>query len=95
MEPQIVRLGRFPALPAQARQIQARRNDPSGLGTVAIMALVTETGEVTDARVVRASSYKFVDEAALSALKGSQIKPATKNGVRVKMWKTFSVTVKP
>ncbi|MBK9373891.1 MAG: TonB family protein [Holophagales bacterium] len=95
VEPQIVKLGRFPPLPPQAKQIQARRNDPSGLGTVAIMALVTETGQVSDARVVRSSTYKFVDEAALAALRGSQIKPATKGGVRVKMWKTFSITVKP
>jgi len=95
VEPQIVKLGRFPALPPQAKQIQARRNDPSGLGTVAIMALVTETGQVNEARVVRSSSYKFVDEAALAALRGSEIKPATKGGVRVKMWKTFSITVKP
>jgi protein TonB len=95
VEPQIVKLGRFPALPPQAKQIQARRNDPSGLGTVAIMALVTESGQVSEARVVRSSSYKFVDEAALAALRGSEIKPATKGGVRVKMWKTFSITVKP
>lgn len=95
IEPQLVKLGRFPALPPQAKQIQTRRNDPSGLGTVAIMALVSETGEVSDARIVRKSSYEFVDQAALAALKGSQIKPATKGGVRVKMWKTFAITVKP
>lgn len=95
VEPQIVKLGRFPALPPQAKQIQKRRDDPSGLGTVAIMALVTETGQVTDTRIVRKSSYEFVDQAALAALKGSKIQPATKGGVRVKMWKTFSITVRP
>jgi TonB family protein len=95
VEPQLVKLGRFPTLPPQAKQIQARRNDPSGLGTVAIMALVTETGQVTDARIVRKSSYEFVDEAALAALKASQVQPATKGGVRVKMWKTFAITVRP
>lgn len=72
-----------------------RRNDPAGLGTVTIMALVTETGQVTDTRVVRASGNKFVDDAAVAALKGSQIQPATKGGVKVKMWKTFAITVKP
>jgi hypothetical protein len=50
---------------------------------------------VTDTRIVRKSAYEFVDEAALVALKGSQIQPATKGGVRVKMWKTFAITVRP
>ncbi len=95
VEPQLVKLGRFPTLPPQAKQMQKRRDDPSGLGTVAIMALVTETGQVTDTRIVRKSAYDFVDQAALAALKGSQIQPATKNGVRVKMWKTFAITVRP
>ncbi|MBK9090127.1 MAG: protein kinase [Holophagales bacterium] len=93
--PQLIKLGRFPTLPPQARQMQKRSGDPSGLGTVGIMALVTETGQVTDTRIVRKSAYEFVDEAALVALKGSQIQPATKNGVRVKMWKTFAITVRP
>ncbi len=95
VEPQLVKLGRFPTLPPQAKQIQKRRDDPGGLGTVAIMALITETGQVAESRIVRKSSYEFVDEAALVALKGSQIQPATKGGVRVKMWKTFAITVRP
>jgi TonB family protein len=95
VEPQLVKLGRFPTLPPQAKQIQKRRDDPAGLGTVAIMALITETGQVAESRIVRKSSYEFVDEAALVALKGSQIQPATKGGVRVKMWKTFAITVRP
>jgi TonB family protein len=95
VEPRLVKLGPFPPLPPQARQIQTKRGDPAGLGTVAIMALVTERGQVTETRVVRSSSYKFVDDAAVAALKGAQIEPATKGGVRVKMWKTFAITVKP
>ena len=59
------------------------------------MALITETGQVVESRIVRKSSYEFVDEAALVALKGSQIQPATKGGVKVKMWKTFAITVRP
>ena len=73
-----------------------RAQRPGGLGTVTIMALVTETAQVADdPRRPQASSYKFVDDAALAALKGSQIQPATKDGVQVKMWKTFAITVKP
>jgi TonB family protein len=86
VEPRLVKLGAFPPLPAQARRVQS---------SVAIMALVDEMGNVAETRVVRSSNYKFVDDAAVAALKGAQIQPATKGGVKVKMWKTFAITVKP
>ena len=92
VEPRLIRLGAFPALPAQARQV--KRGGGGDLGTVSVMALVNERGQVTESRVLRSSNYKFVDDAALAALKSAQIEPATKNGVRVKMYKTFAITVK-
>ncbi|HMM36947.1 MAG TPA: TonB family protein, partial [Thermoanaerobaculia bacterium] len=84
-EARLVKLGAFPRLPAQARRVT---------GPAAIMALVDENGRVTSTRVVKSSGNPIADEAAVSALKGAQIEPATKTGVRVKMWKTFSITVK-
>ena len=59
------------------------------------MALVDERGAVQEVRVLKPSSYKFVDDAAVRALKGATIQPATKDGVKVKMWKTFPISVKP
>jgi TonB family protein len=50
---------------------------------------------VTEVRILRPAPYKFVDEAAIRALKSARIAPATKEGVKVKMWSTFAVTVKP
>ncbi len=94
VEPRIVRLGSFGNLPPEARQIQRRRGE-QGIGTVLVLALVNEKGKVTEARIVRPSAYKFVDEAAVAAIKSSSIAPATKNGIKVKMWKTFSITVQP
>ncbi|MDL1950622.1 TonB family protein [Acidobacteria bacterium ACD] len=95
VEPRIVRLGSF-KLPPQARQIQMKQGSrEQGLGTPIIMALVTEKGAVAEARVLRPSAYSFVDEAAIQALKSGQIEPATKNGIRVKMWKAFPITVRP
>jgi TonB family protein len=58
------------------------------------MALVDERGKVNETRVVRSSGNKLADDAAVAALRGAQVEPATKGGVRVKMWKTFSITVK-
>src|SRR5450830_1627616 len=93
LEPRLVRLGSMGNLPLQARQI--KRAADGSIGTPFLMALVDERGVVRDIRVVKPSSYKFVDEAAMRSLKGATIQPATKDGVKVKMWKTFSLTVKP
>jgi CheY-like chemotaxis protein len=93
VEPRLVRLGSMSNLPVQARRIK-RGNDGS-IGTPLLMALVDERGGVQEIRVLRPSSYKFVDDAAIRSLKGATIQPATKDGVKVKMWKTFPITVKP
>jgi TonB family protein len=93
VEPSLVRLGSLGAMPPQARQV--RRASDGSIGTPIIMALVDETGAVRQTRLVRPSSYKFVDEAAARALKGATIRPATKDGVKVKMWKTFPIEVRP
>jgi TonB family protein len=92
VEPRIVRLGAFTNLPPQVKQMS---RGSGGLGSLMISALITETGAVADTRVVKPSPYKAVDDAAVNALRNSKIEPATKNGVRVKMWKTFAITVKP
>jgi TonB family protein len=93
LEPRLVRLGGMGTLPPLARQI--KREADGSIGTPYLMALVDEHGVVRDIRIVRPSSYKFVDEAAVRSLKGATIQPATKDGVKVKMWKTFPIEVKP
>lgn len=93
VEPRLVRLGSMSNLPVQARQIT--RGADGSIGTPFLMALVDERGVVRDIRVIKPSSYKFVDEAAARSLKSATILPATKDGVKVKMWKTFPITVKP
>lgn len=95
VEPRLIRLGSF-RLPRDARRIAEDGGlRDKGLGTPIIMALVTETGEVAETRVLRPSAYSFVDEAAANALKSGELAPATKHGVRVKMWKAFPITVRP
>ncbi|HEX7528638.1 MAG TPA: TonB family protein, partial [Thermoanaerobaculia bacterium] len=93
IEPRLVRLGSMGILPAQARQI--KRGADGSIGTPLLMALIDEHGAVQDVRVLKPSSYKFVDEAAVRSLKSATIQPATKDGVKVKMWKTFTIAVKP
>jgi protein TonB len=91
--PKLVQLGSFGALPPQARQI-GRASDQS-IGTTFLMALISPQGAVEEVRIIKPSNYKFVDDAAVRALKNARIEPARKDGVRVRMWKTFRITVKP
>ncbi len=94
VEPKITRMGSFTGFPPQAGQL-ARTTPDGTLGTCIIMALVDETGTIRETRVLKASAYKFADDAALRALRNARITPPTKGGVKVKMWSTFAVTVKP
>ncbi|MCC6128715.1 MAG: TonB family protein [Acidobacteria bacterium] len=91
--PKLVKLGAFAGLPPQARDL-ARKRGGQGFET-RILALITEKGQVSESRVLVSSGYKFVDDAALNALKSATIEPATKGGVRVKMWKAFPIKVNP
>jgi TonB family protein len=93
VEPRLVHVGPMSTLPPQARQI--RRGADGSIGTTILTALVDERGAVQEIRILRPSSYKFVDEAAIHSLKNATILPATKDGVKVKMWKSFPITVKP
>jgi TonB family protein len=93
VEPKLVRLGEFTGLPSQARQLS--HSADGSLGITVLMGLVDENGDITDIRLIRPSPYKFADDAAIRALRGAKITPATKDGVKVKMWSTFAITVKP
>jgi TonB family protein len=93
VEPKLVRLGSMSGLPPEARQI--KRGADGSIGSPVLMALVDEKGSVVETRIIQPSRYKFVDEAAVRALKSATIAPATKDGVKVRMWKTFSIAVRP
>ncbi len=93
VEPKVLAMGAFTGLPPQARQL-AHSSPDGSLGTSILMALIDENGKVTDVRVVKAAPFKFVDEAAIRALRSAKISPATKFGVKVKMWSTIAVTVR-
>jgi TonB family protein len=62
---------------------------------VDIRVLVNEQGKVLDAQRGGAKAGFGFDEAALEAAKRAQFNPATKDGVRVKMWYTLRVKFAP
>jgi protein TonB len=64
-------------------------------GVVVVSVLVDENGRVADARVAESSRQKAgLDEAAVEAAKRAQYRPATKDGVRVKMWTRLRIPFK-
>ncbi len=93
VEPKLVRLGAMSGLPPEARQV--KRAADGSIGSPVLTALVDERGAVAEIRILQPSKYKFADDAAVRALKSATIVPATKDGVKVRMWKTFSIAVRP
>ena len=65
-------------------------------GRVVILVLVNEQGNVSDARVQRGvGGRNGIDTVVLDAVRSARFRPATKNGIPVKMWRTVVVEVKP
>jgi TonB family protein len=60
-----------------------------------IRVLVDENGRVTDAQRSGPKAGFGFDEAALDAARRATFSPATKDGVRVKMWSTIRVAFQP
>ena len=88
VEPSLLSTPRV-AYPAIARQ--QRLN-----GKVVVLVLVTEDGQVSEARLQQGlASRSGVNEAVVAAVRGAKFRPATKNGVAVKMWRTVVVDVRP
>ncbi len=77
-----------PRYPAPAQKL--RRS-----AQVDIKVLVDERGRVLEVERVGSKSGFGFDEAALDAARRATFLPATKDGVRVKMWTTIRVAFKP
>ena len=77
-----------PEYPAMARRMKVE-------GTVVVSLLVDETGRVAETRLESGVSQKVgINEAAVAAAKSAVFSPATKSGVRVKMWYQLKIPFK-
>jgi TonB family protein len=64
-------------------------------GVVVVSVLVDENGRVQDARLLEPIAQKVgINEEALSVARNAQYRPATKDGVRVKMWTRLRIPFK-
>lgn len=77
-----------PEYPAMARRLKVE-------GTVVVSLLVDETGRVAETRLESGVSQNVgINEAALAAARSAVFNPATKSGVRVKMWYQLKIPFK-
>src|SRR5206468_8097929 len=87
VEPALLSYPRI-AYPAAARQQQIA-------GKVVVLTLVDEEGAVTEAKLQQGVTSRYgVNEAVLAAIRRAKFRPATKNGIPVKMWRTIVVDVR-
>jgi TonB family protein len=64
-------------------------------GVVVVSVLIDENGQVQETRMEEPIKQKVgINEAALSAARSARYKPATKEGVRVKMWTRLRIPFK-
>jgi protein TonB len=65
-------------------------------GRVIVLVLVDEDGKVSQARLQQGVASKSgINEAVIDAVRRARFRPASKNGIPVKMWRPVVVDVKP
>ncbi len=85
--PQLVSVPK-PGYPPMARTLRVE-------GTVVVSVLVDENGQVQEVRMAEPIRQNVgLNEAALSTARSARYKPATKDGVRVKMWTRLRIPFK-
>jgi TonB family protein len=64
-------------------------------GRIIVLVLVREDGSVGEARLEQGVASKILNDVVVKGVRGARFRPATKNGVRVKMWRTVIVDARP
>jgi TonB family protein len=85
--PQLVSFPK-PEYPPMARNLRVE-------GIVVVSVLVDENGQVQDAKIAESIKQKVgLNEAAVAAARSARYRPATRDGVRVKMWTHLRIPFK-
>ena len=61
---------------------------------VFVSYLIDHNGNVESVRLIKKTSSKKINSLIIESISGWKFKPAVKNNVRVKVWKTISLTIK-
>ncbi len=99
-EGDLVELGSLDRAPSLVKSVRpdyppVARQQKFG-ATIIVTALITETGDVAEVRVLRGDSRKVgFDEAAVKAVRQAKFSPAMKDGKRVRTWLAMPVNFQP
>jgi TonB family protein len=63
--------------------------------TIILTAFISETGQVTDVRVLRGDPRFGLNDAAVRAMRGARFSPPQKDGKRVKTWLPQTIEFRP
>jgi len=77
-----------PVYPLAALRMRAR-------GNVRLSVLINHEGKVEDVKVIGTSGFAAMDHEAIIAARKSRYEAATKNGVRVRIWKAMDFQFRP
>ncbi len=80
---------------APSPKISPRELRSSGNTIILAMILINHNGDVERVRLIRKSSIKRTNNTIITTFKKWKYKPATKNNVKVKVWKSIQFTLKP
>jgi protein TonB len=75
------------APPYPAAEIRADHS-----GTVILRVQVLENGRIGDVQIIQSSGYAKLDESALHEARRWRMKPGTRDGIPVAMWKEVPIT---
>jgi periplasmic protein TonB len=65
-------------------------------GKVVVLVLVDENGQVVSSRLQQGvEGQSAINDAVVAGVKAAKFRPATKNGIPVKMWRPVIVQVTP
>jgi serine/threonine-protein kinase len=89
-DPDVVRPKTVKRVPAKYPEIAKKQKVE---GAVMMNVLITETGKIGDVKVVSSAS-PLLDQAAIDAVRQWVFEPATKKGVKVKVWLPIQLSFK-
>ena len=70
------------------------RSNMADSQTVLFNILINQNGDVESARLLQKTNNTQLNTVLIATIKTWKYTPATKNGVRVKVWKTVPLTIK-
>jgi TonB family protein len=92
----VTELDKMPEMLSTPRPVYPRlAAEQHAEATVILTTLISETGDITDVKVLRGDTRFGFNDSAVRAMRAVRFTPPTKDGKRVKTWRPQTITFKP